>query len=118
MREIKEEEAIQLAEKPHLIADAETCNTVIAFLNAFIGDLAQAEWELEVATNNHHEILLHQENKTVALKEAEYKNSEPYKKWREMGLKVRRYRAYRNSLKSKEETLKFKPKYENRAYLG
>lgn len=109
------EEAINLAEKPHLIADAETCNTVIGFLNGFISDLAMAEWELEVAANNHEVELLHTEGKTNAVAKAEFKISEPYKKWREMRLRVQKFRAYRSSLKSKEESLKYKPRTYDRA---
>jgi hypothetical protein len=107
---ITEQQAIELASEPHKIIDFETCNTVIGFLNGYISDMALAEWELEVAANNHEVELLHAEGKTNAVAKAEFKISEPYKKWREMKLKLQKFRAYRNALKSKEESLRFQPR--------
>lgn len=111
-----DKEAIQLATEPHKIIDALQCNTVIGFLNGIISDMAQAEWELEVFTNNEHQKILMQEGKSIALKEAEWKNSEGYKKWKEMQLKIRKFRAYRNDLRRKEEMLKIQPRNTNSNY--
>lgn len=104
-------EALQLAVEPHKIIDPLQCNEVIGWLNGYITDLSMAEWELEVSANNQHELFLHQEGKSIPLKEAEYKNSSFYKDLREMQLKLRKFRAYRSDLRRKEEMLKFKPKH-------
>jgi hypothetical protein len=107
---LTEQQAIELAAEPHKIIDFETCNTVIGFLNGYISDMALAEFELEIEANNHEVLLLHTEGKTNAVAKAEFKISKPYKDWREMKLKLAKLRAYRKSLQSKEESLRFKPR--------
>ena len=117
-----EEEAIELASKPHLILTSEDCNTVIGYLNAYIAHLDLEEWQLELDSNNHRVLLLQQEGKSIPLKEAEWKISEPYRKWRETQLEVRKFRNYRNALRKREDQLLFKEKlnkpYINKSYLG
>lgn len=112
---MNETEAIELAQQPHKIISAFQCNEVLGFLNGHISDMALADWELETAANNNHEILLHQEGKSVALKEAEWKNSKEYRDWRELQLQLKKFRAYRNDLRRKEEMLsqqeRFTPKH-------
>lgn len=102
---VTENEAIALAATPEKIIDPLTCNLVISYLNGHITDLGAMEWELELAANNHRVILLQEEGKSIALKEAEWKISEPYKKWREAQLELRKLRAYRQALRKKEEIL-------------
>ncbi len=109
--DITEKQAIDLAAKPHLIIDAQTCNTVIGFMNAYITDLSISEWELEFTANHHHVELLKQGDKSVALKEAEWKISEQYKNWREKQRELRKFRAYRNALRRKEEQLQNSSKF-------
>lgn len=111
---LTEEEAIDLATKPHLIADSKTCNLVIGFLNGHIADLDHAEWELKLAANQHKVDLLHQKDKTVALKEAEWPVSEQYIKWQEALKMLRKFRAYRYELRDKEKILMEKEKFRPR----
>ena len=103
---LTEEQAIQLAAEPHKIIDPLQCNQVIGFLNGHITDMALAVFELEIEANNHKAILMHTPGKTNAVAEAEWKISEPYKAWRKMKLEIQKFRGYRNTLRSKEETLK------------
>lgn len=110
MKEINEDEAISLVLTPHLITDALTANICLGFLNGRISDIALAVWERELAASQHLVELLHQTDKSIALKEAEYKISEPYKAWQNGKRELQKLRAYRKSLYDKEEILKFKPR--------
>lgn len=109
MKEINEEQALELTLSPHKITDAYTCNLVIGFLAGHISDMAQATWELKVIASNHKVELLNQKDKTVALKEAEWYISQPYIQWQEMLMKLQKLRSYRNNLKDKQEDLRGKP---------
>ena len=117
---LTEKEAINLASQPHLIADSQTCNTIIGYLNIEITRMDGEEFELEVASNNHRVELLAQENKTLPLKDAEWKTSEPYKTWRKHLLELRKFRNWRNALRKKEEKLLDIEKYSRNLpkYLG
>lgn len=105
-----ETKAIELAAEPHKIIDPIQCNEVISFLNACISDMALAEFEREVAASNHQVILLNTEGKTNKVAEAEFKISEPYKEWKKLRLELQKFRAYRQVLRKKEESLQFKPR--------
>lgn len=100
-----ENEALELAKDPHKIIDPETCNLVLGYLNGAITDVAMEEFDLENQANNHHFMLIGQEGRTVAYREAEYKVSEPYKKWKAAQLELRKLRGFKSVLRKKEELL-------------
>ena len=115
---MNESEAIDLALTPHLITDPLTCNEVIGFLNGIITDMAMAEWEAELAANIYQHKLLISEGKTNAVALVEWKISELYKKWRLLKLELQKFRAYRQSLRKKEETLMGSTKYIRNNYAN
>lgn len=102
---LTESEAINLASTPHLIADSATCNTIIGYLNVEITRMDGEEFELEVVSQNYRAMLLQQEDKTIALSDAEWRTSAPYRKWKQQQLTLRKYRNWRNALRKKEEKL-------------
>ena len=108
---MNETEAINLAEKPWLITDALQCNEVVGFLNAKVTDLDMATRELELAADIFHVNLLREEGKSIALKEAEWKISEPYKAWRDSQVLLRKFRALRKHLREKEEDYRSSSKF-------
>jgi hypothetical protein len=113
---INENQALELAEHPEKIISAIDCNTVIAYLNGTITDLDLERFEKELVASQHRVDLLKDKTKTVALAEAEFKVSEEYKTWQLICHKLRKFRAYRTSLRNKEEELKFKPRDNNPHY--
>src|SRR5579864_4593685 len=102
---LNEQQAIELAATPEKIIHPDDCNIVIGYLNGYITDLGLKEFELELVANQHKVDLLNTEGKRVALAEAEWKVSEPYKNWRRALNELRKFRAWRNTLRSKEKTL-------------
>jgi len=113
---ITEEQALELAKDPHKIIDPETCNLVLGYLNGAITDLAMEEFDLENQANNYHFMLVGQEGRTVAYREAEYKASEPYKKWKAAQLELRKLRGFRQVLRKKEELLQSSTDYIRKNY--
>ena len=118
-----ENEALNLAATPEKIISPLDCNLVIGYLNGAITDLALAEFEGEVASQNELVKLLNVEGKTNKLAEAEWRTGETYRKWRLMKLELAKLRAYRKVLQKKEEILQFtsrqtRTSYGGESYLG
>lgn len=95
------------------IIDAETANTVVAYLNGAIADLDLKWFELKTEALNYKFKLLARKEVTNKLSEAEYEASELYTEFKKTELSLRKLRALRNNLKDKEEGLRFKPRYGN-----
>lgn len=104
---LNETQALELAKDPNKIISAEDCNTVIAFLNGFIVDLALTEFEGQIAADNELAKLLHTEGKTNAVATVEWRLSDTYRQWRLLKLELAKLRAYRKVLQKKEEMLTF-----------
>ena len=105
MIEINEKLALEYAADPTKIIDPLTANSVISYLNGYINDLNMAEFELELKASQYRVDLLKRESK-IAISEAEWKISQPYLEWRKKQNELKKFRAWRNSIRNKEEHLK------------
>lgn len=107
-------ELLKIAAEPHLIASATKANEILARLNAEITDLRGKVTELELAADLHHNKLLQQENKTIALKESEYRVSDVYREFKTKKGLLSDIRAIRRSLQRHCDLLfeqeKYRPK--------
>lgn len=99
------EELLKTAASPHLIASAMKANLILAELTAVISDLRQEVRELELNADLHRNLLLKQPEKTVALKESEYKVSEPYREFRKKAGLLSDIRSIRKNLQRHADLL-------------
>lgn len=118
--EIKE--LLDKAAHPHLVASAETANLMLAKLNAVVQDLRGIVAELELQSDLHHNLLMQQEDKSIPLKESEYKISEPYREFKKQAGQLSDIRAIRKAFQRHADLLfeqqKYNKNYQNKAYLG
>jgi len=115
-------ELLKIAAEPTLIASAKTAHEILAALNSLISELRLDVSALELKADIHHNLLMQQRDKNIALKESEYKISEPYKEWRLKSGQLTDIRAIRRNLERHAELLssqeRFGKSYQNKSYLG
>lgn len=109
--EITEKQTLEYIADINKIIDAETANFVIAYLNGAIADLDLKRFELETEANNTLFQFLKREKVTNKTSEAEFKTTEVYRELRKTEMDLRRFRALRRNLQTKEELLRFQPKH-------
>ena len=111
---LTEEQAIQLATTPEKITDERDINTIISYLNGYIGDLEEDRFEKELVASQFKVSLLRDKTKSVALAEAEFKVSEEYIAWQKAINLKRQYSAYRQSLRERGEIFMHSSKFIHR----
>jgi len=106
------EELLKIAADPHLIASAKQANLLLAELQGYISELRADVSQLELEADLHHNKLMQQE-KSIALKESEYKISKEYREWQAKKGLLTDVRAVRRNLERHTDLLiqqeKFRP---------
>lgn len=107
-------ELLKTAADPHLVASAAKANELLARLNFEIQQLRAEVGELELQSDIHHNLLLQQENKSIALKESEWRISEIYRTWKKKAGLLSDVRAVRRNLQRHCDILYDQEKYSNK----
>ena len=102
MLKLTKEEAIKRATEPDKLTDEEEISEIVLWLNGLITDLQSDEWEKQLIANQHKVKLL-KEIKPAVLAEAEWKVSQPFIDYQVAMNLRRKYTAYRQDLRSRQE---------------
>lgn len=109
-------ELLETAADPSLIASAKEANLLLADLNSIVADLRGNVRDLELEADLHHNHLLQQEGKPVALKESEYKISTPYTDFKKKAGQLSDIRSIRKALQRHADLLFEQEKFAPRDY--
>ena len=102
---LNETQALELASSPEKIIDPSDCTVIIGFLNGTITDLENLGWEKQLVANQHKVTLLNEPENTNAKAEALWKISTEYQEWQAVVRTIRKFKAFRNALKSRHDDL-------------
>jgi IS4 transposase len=114
------EQIIKKAAEPHLIASAKEAKDTLTELNSLLRHLRLELNESELISDLHKNKLLQQTDKSIPLKESEWKISEEYRNWKKKRDLVSDLRAVRRNLERHADVLINQEKYANKtpSYLG
>jgi hypothetical protein len=110
MLKLTKEEAIKRATEPDKLIDEEEINEILMWMNGHISELQSDEWEKQLICSQHKVKLL-REVKPTTLADAEWRISVPYIDWMIAQNLRRKYTAYRQDLRSRQEMFMKTSKY-------